>query len=83
MKKNYNPFTVPDNYFENVCDEAVRKYRKRRRSIRCGIATVVVAAVLLVVPVFIQSLNDNQNVPEMTNNLAEMYEYDIFLQVNF
>jgi len=84
MKNNYNPFTVPENFFESAADKAVKKYRGRRHAIHIGLAAMAVACVL-VIPMFVnQRVTDTTEHQEMTvTNLADMYEYDIFLQVNF
>jgi len=85
MKNNYNPYTVPDSFFETVCNNAVSKARKRRNAIICGFAAMVIAAVVIVTPVFTHISNNNDVLDNelKTNTLANMYEYDIFLQVNF
>jgi len=84
MKNNYNPYTVPENYFENMTEQATARFRNRRRTIRYSIAAMVVAIVLIITPIFIQTRNDQIHEEAfVSNNLAEMYEYDVFLQVNF
>jgi len=84
MKNNYNPFTVPENFFEAAGNRAVAKYRGRRRAILYGTAAALVAAALICVPMFIRSEDRRVQEAEIgVNSLASMYEYDIFLQVNF
>lgn len=85
MKNKFNPYTVPENFFEENCRREVLRYRNRRRTLLCSAAAVVVAALILAAPSFAGLFDSKeaaeQNLP--TNELAEMYEYDIFLQVNF
>jgi len=85
MKSNYNPYTVPENFFEDTCRRAVNCYRNRRRALLFGAAAVAAAALIVATPSFIKSVTDQDSCMEetVTNNLAMMYEYDIFLQVNF
>jgi len=84
MKNNYNPYTVPENFFENTCEQAITGFRCRRRAIRYGVAAMVVAAALLVIPLFVPTHECQlQETETVSDNLAVMYEYDIFLQVNF
>ncbi len=84
MKNNYNPYLVPEDFFEKSSSEAISRYRNKRRAIRIGAAAAVVVAVLLIAPaVSRHSDNSVQEVTEMPNELANLYQYDIFLQVNF
>jgi len=85
MKLNYNPYVVPEHFFEKNCDEAILKYKNRSRKIRRGIAAIAVVAVLVAIPLFLNQYGHNpvEEMEVVSNNLAEMYEYDIFLQVNF
>jgi len=80
MKNNYNPYTVPDGFFEAAQNQALSGFQKRRRAFLYG-AAAFVAIALLVVPMFINTSNSNLN--GSNEALASMYEYDIFLQVNF
>lgn len=84
MKNNYNPYTVPEEFFERCADEAVSIYGMRRKNFRRGLATAALLVLLIAVPAFIRN-GQEQTAPDevYSNNLAEMYEYDIFLQVNF
>jgi len=82
MKNNYNPYTVPENFFEDSCISLIEKNKKHRRNLRY--AAMAVACVLVAVPLFFQfSGADVQETEVSANSLAQMYEYDIFLQVNF
>jgi len=81
MMNNYNPFTVPKNFFEQNCNLAVTKYKRRKRQVICGIAATVAALVLVFVPVFMKETDKKQDLSE--NSLAELYEYDVFLEINF
>jgi len=84
MKNNFNPYTVPEHFFEETCDKAVSGYRKRNRALRHGIAAAVLAALIIAVPAVVHSISSRTIGAETAaNNLAKMYEYDIFLQVNF
>ena len=84
MKNNYNPYTVPENFFEDTSNQAIKRFRNRRHAMQCGAVAMVVAAALIVTPLVIHT-HDNkiQETDVASNNLAGMYEYDIFLQVNF
>jgi len=82
MKNNYNPFTVPENFFETACLDSVARLRSRRRTLLwCAAAATVV--VMLCIPMFIRPDATRLQDTELSANLANMYEYDIFLQVNF
>jgi len=85
MKKNYNPYTVPDNFFEDTCKLEITSFRKRRRTLMCSAAAVLAAGLIIATPSFIHKLTDAETDTEYVsgNSLADMYEYDIFLQVNF
>lgn len=84
MKNNYNPYTVPEDFFENTGKQAVTKFRNRSRAIQCSVAAMVVVAVLFVTPLFVRTHESRiQETDVVSNNLADMYEYDVFLQVNF
>jgi len=84
MKNSYNPYTVPEGYFELCNCEAVSRYKRRRRTLGRGIAMAALLAILLAIPAFLNEKKTQLSTEEVyTNNLAEMYEYDIFLQVNF
>lgn len=84
MKNNYNPYTVPENFFVNAQNKAVAGFRRRRRAALLACAGVAAAAVLIAVPQFFhQSGTPVQETDIAANNLAQLYEYDIFLQVNF
>jgi len=85
MKNNYNPYTVPEDFFETTCDRAVAKYRGRKRAVRLGIAAMAVAALTLIIPILINNSNEERQLETTiaSGNLADLYEYDIFLQVNF
>jgi len=84
MKNSNNPYTVPENFFEDISNQTISAYRNKRRAVHCGIAAMVVAAAILIIPVFIRSIDEKaQEQTVVANNLADMYEYDIFLQVNF
>lgn len=84
MKNNNNPYTVPDNFFEQCTEQAIAGYRKRRMSFLRGIALTALLVIILSVPTLLMRDRILSGPEETyTNNLAEMYEYDIFLQVNF
>jgi len=86
MKNNYNPFTVPENFFEDVQTKATSNYKRCRRKLRNSVvALVALAAIVIVVPIFInENISTKSTENEIAvNTLASMYEYDIFLQVNF
>lgn len=84
MKNNYNPYTVPEDFFKNTSELAIARFRNRRRAIQYSFVAIAVAAVLLVTPLFVQTHKCQVQEKELaSNNLASMYEYDIFLQVNF
>jgi len=84
MKNNYNPYTVPENFFENISEQAITRFRNRRRAVRYSVAVMVIAAVLIITPLFVHSHESQMQETEfVSNNLAGMYEYDVFLQVNF
>lgn len=84
MKNNYNPYTVPENFFENVSERSIARYRNRRRAIRYSIVATVLAAVLIVTPLFVNTRECRiQETEIVSSNLAGLYEYDVFLQVNF
>lgn len=85
MKNNFNPYTVPENFFENNCRSEILRYRNRRRAVLCSAAAVVAAALIIAAPSFIGLFSSEDAVGRdaLTNELARMYEYDIFLQVNF
>jgi len=82
MKNNYNPFTVPENFFETTCLDSVSRFRSRRRTILWGAAAAAVV-VMLCIPMFVRPEASRLQDTELSANLANMYEYDIFLQVNF
>jgi len=83
MKNNYNPYTVPENFFEDSGKQAITRFRNRRRAFRYGVAAMLVAAVIIS-PFFVHTRECRVQETEVaSNNLAGMYEYDIFLQVNF
>lgn len=85
MKNNYNPYTVPEDFFETTFAQAVAKYRERKRAVRLGIAAMAVAALTLIIPILINNSNEERQLETTiaSGNLADLYEYDIFLQVNF
>ena len=84
MKNNYNPYTVPENFFEDTGIQAIKRFRNRRRAIQYSAAAMVVAAALIVTPLFVHTHDSKIKEAEIaSNNLAGMYDYDIFLQVNF
>jgi len=84
MKNNYNPYTVPEHFFENTGKQAVTRFRNRRRAIRYSVAATLAAAALFITPIFIHTHENRLQETEIdSNDLAGMYEYDIFLQVNF
>lgn len=87
MKNSYNPYSVPDVFFETVEGTAVENYSRRRRLIRRSlVATLAAVAVLVAVPALLRpqtSSGDEMEAEEKVDNLAQMYEYDIFLQVSF
>lgn len=86
MKNNFNPYTVPENFFENNCRSEIIRYRNRRRAVLCSAAAVVAAALIIAAPSFIGPLFSSKDAvvqDAVANELAQMYEYDIFLQVNF
>jgi len=84
MKNNYNPYTVPESFFENTSKQAMTRFRSRRRALQYSVAAMVVAAAIIVTPFFVQTHECQvQETEAVSNNLAGMYEYDIFLQVNF
>lgn len=84
MKNSFNPYTVPENFFEDTNRQAITRFRNRRRAIRYSVAAMVVAAAILVTPLFVHTHECKiQETDSVSNNLAGMYEYDIFLQVNF
>jgi len=86
MKNNYNPYTVPENFFETAGNRVVAKLRRRRCAIRIGFAAVAIAVIIMVMPLFFNlpvKADRLQGREYVVNNLADMYEYDIFLQVNF
>jgi len=84
MKKNYNPYTVPDGFFEDTCSMEITRYRHRRRTLLCTAAAVLAACLIIAAPSFINELTDTDADEYVSgNSLADMYEYDIFLQVNF
>lgn len=80
---NYNPYKVPENFFQTTRDNAVAKYRRVRRAVLLGSAAAIVAATLICLPIFHSADNQVKNSEMSANNLAGLYEYDIFLQVNF
>jgi len=83
MKNNYNPYTVPDNFFEQTGERAMKRFRNRRRAL-FGVAAMTVAAALIITPLFIHTQECRMDQAQTaSNDLACMYEYDIFLQVNF
>jgi len=84
MKNNYNPYVVPEDFFVNTNEQAMRRFRNRRRAIRYGVAATMMAAALIVTPFFAKSHKYHIYEKEIvSNSLADMYEYDVFLQVNF
>jgi len=85
MKNNYNPYTVPEDFLETSCKQAVSQYRRRRCTIRLSLSAMAVAALVFALPLFFNHpVPDKQQEKEnVENNLADLYEYDIFLQVNF
>jgi len=84
MNNNFNPYSIPEGFFESVCDRAVSKGRFHRRAVLSWSAALVLAALLLVIPVCVRSIDRKAYEKEIVeNNLAQMYEYDVFLQVNF
>jgi len=85
MKKNYNPYSVPDGFFENTRSLVMTKYRRSRRIFLCSAAAAVAAALILTSPSFIDNSKEQNPVIEEVygNSLADLYEFDIFLQVNF
>jgi len=88
MKNNYNPYTVPDNFFRNCSDKAVSDYKRRRRTLRRILSATAIVTALIVLPLCLKQKDaaQPQRLAEQelpVNNLAQMYEYDIFLQVNF
>lgn len=80
----YNPYTVPEDYFNKFNSEVTSKYRRCRRTFVRSLAMTALLVILLAVPT-LMFVDANKSEPEVeyTTNLAEMYEYDIFLQVNF
>ncbi|GEM_PF-4879501 len=84
MKNKYNPYTVPAGFFDDFRSNAMAGYRNRKRTMQYAVAAVVVAAALVVIPLLVSTSNsDIQGNEVVSNNLAGMYEYDIFLQVHF
>jgi len=84
MKNNYNPFTVPENFFEDTQRRAVTRFTRRRRALRYGVAATLVAAAVIVAPLFVQTHRCQVQETELvSSNLAGLYDYDVFLQVNF
>jgi len=84
MMNNYNPYTVPENFFETQVKKALDGYKCRRRIFLYSAAAAIVAVAVICVPMFVNSSGSQARQTEMrANNLASMYEYDIFLQVNF
>jgi len=83
MKSNYNPYTVPENFFEDTGRQAMARIRNRRRTLRYSVAAMVVAAAL-VTPLLVHTGACHvQEAETVSTSLACMYEYDVFLQVNF
>jgi len=84
MNNNYNPYTVPENFFGDTEKRAVTRFRNRRRVIQYSVAAMMVASALIITPLFVHLHECRvQKTEVVSNNLAGMYEYDIFLQVNF
>ena len=86
MKKNYNPYTVPEGFFGESRDRTIGLYDKRARTMKCVFLSAVVAAVLIVIPLYVkQGVRGAEEAMQEypVNNPAQMYDYDIFLQVNF
>lgn len=82
MKHNYNPYTVPENFFPDTCNQAMSKYLARKRALGYGATAVLIALLLFAVPAIVRNA-DNRVMDKEVNTLASMYDYDIFLQVNF
>lgn len=82
MKNNYNPYTVPENFFPDTCNQAMSKYLARKRVVGYGATAVLIALLLFAVPAIVRNA-DNRLMDKEVNTLASMYDYDIFLQVNF
>lgn len=84
MKNNYNPYTVPEHFFEDTCNNAISRRNRRIRTINYSFVATIIAAVLVFVPAYLATSKKQIAEKEIAaNNLAQMYEYDIFLQVNF
>ena len=82
MKNNYNPYTVPENFFPDTCNQAMSKYLASKRALGYGATAVLIALLLFAVPAIVRNA-DNRLMDKEVNALASMYDYDIFLQVNF
>ena len=82
MKNNYNPYTVPENFFPDTCNQAMSKCLARKRALGYGATAVLIALLLFAVPAIVRNA-DNRLMDKEVNTLASMYDYDIFLQVNF
>ncbi|MCQ2138402.1 MAG: hypothetical protein MJY60_06825 [Bacteroidales bacterium] len=58
------------------------KYLARKRALGYGATAVLIALLLFAVPAIVRNA-DNRLMDKEVNTLASMYDYDIFLQVNF
>jgi len=82
----YNPYTVPEGFFENVCQDALKARARHRRNIRMAVGAVAVAVILLVTP-FVLNMNSEDETEYVASSyqdqLVDNYENDLFLLVSF
>lgn len=80
----YNPYTVPEGFFEDARKKAWKAHVSRR-NIFCGsVAAFALAAILVILPPLLGGgfKGKSYDAPNV-DALAAMYECDLFLQVNF
>lgn len=79
----YNPYLVPDNFFEDVRKDALTQRSRTRRNIGLAAGAFLTAALIMASPYVFDKTDTDQVIAteQMSDALAEMYSYDIFLQV--
>jgi len=79
----YNPYSVPDGFFESVRNDALANRARTRRKIGLAAGALVLAGLTISVPYLFNEAEQEPIIAEQTgNNLNEMYNSDIFLLVS-
>lgn len=79
----YNPYSVPDGFFESVRRDALVKRARTRRTIGLATGALLLAGLTISVPYLFNEAEPEPIIAEQSGvNLNEMYNSDIFLLVS-